>query len=87
MEDLVAMGFGLHCHLHANQGFTDEHLSMAEVDALGIGGADGYYNTHGYPGAFWVIEEHFPSAVKVFEVRTGAGHCQPGNRSRCAFLV
>ncbi len=70
MEELAAMGFGLHCHLHANQGFTDEHLSMAEVDALGIGGADGYYNTYGYPEAFWVIEEHFPSAVKVFEVKT-----------------
>lgn len=70
MEELAAMGFGLHCHLHANQGFTDEHLSMAEVDALGIRGADGYYNPYGYPEAFWVIEEHFPSAVKVFEVKT-----------------
>lgn len=70
IDDLAALGFGLHCHLHANRGLTDEHLSMAEVTAMGIGGADGYYNPHGYPGAFWVLEERFPDAVKVFEVKT-----------------
>ena len=69
IDDLAAMGFNLHCHLHANRGFTDEHLSMAEVNALGIGGADGYYNSYGYPEAFWTIEERFPDAVKVFEVK------------------
>lgn len=69
MDDMAAMGFALHCHLHANQGLTDDHLSMVEVDALNIGGADDYYNPYGYPKAFWVIEEHYPDAVKVFEVK------------------
>jgi hypothetical protein len=70
IEELAAMGFGLHCHLHANQGFTDEHLSMAEVEALGICGPDAYYNAYGYPAAFWAIQDRFPTAVKVFEVGT-----------------
>ena len=68
IEELAAMGFGLHCHLHANRGFTDEHLSMAEVETLCICEPDGYYNAYGYPAAFWVIQDRFPSAVKVFEV-------------------
>lgn len=69
MDELVDADLALHCHLHANRGFHDEHLAMAEVDALGIGQADGYYNPYGYPGAFWVIEQRFPEAVKVFEVK------------------
>ena len=69
MDDLMDMGFGLHCHLHANQGFIDQHLAMAEVEALGIAGDDGFYNPYGYPGAYWVIERRFPEAVKVFEVK------------------
>jgi sugar phosphate isomerase/epimerase len=69
LDDLRATGFLLHCHLHANRGLADEHLSMAEVDAMGIGGPDGYYNEHGYPAAFWLVEQRQPEAVKIFEVR------------------
>lgn len=69
IHELRAQGIALHCHLHANRGLADEHLSMAEVEALEIGAADGYYNEHGYPGAFWLLERNFPEAVKVFEVR------------------
>lgn len=69
LEDLTTEGFGLHCHLHANQGLDDEHLAMSEVHALGIDGPDGYYNPYGYPGAYWVLERRFPDAIKVFEVK------------------
>lgn len=68
-DELLARGFRVHCHLHANQGFADEHLSMTEVDALCIGGADDYYNPYGYPNAFWQVADRFPEAVKVFEVK------------------
>jgi len=69
MQELEAEGIALHFHLHANQGLDDDHLSLAEAAALGITSADGYYNAHGYPGAYWLIEQHFPEAVKVFEVK------------------
>jgi sugar phosphate isomerase/epimerase len=69
MDELTSRGVRLHMHLHANQGITDEHLSLAEAQALGICGADGYFNAYGYPGAYWRIERRFPEAVKVFEVK------------------
>lgn len=69
MDELAEARIDLHCHLHANQGFTDEHLSLGEAVDLGIEGPDGYYNPYGYPGAFWVLERRFPRSVKVFEVK------------------
>lgn len=68
IDDLAEAGFGLHCHLHANQGLDDDHLALATAQALGIDGDDGYYNPYGYPEAFWRIQQRFPGAVKVFEV-------------------
>ncbi len=69
MEELVTQGIRLHFHLHANGGLTDEHLSLAEAKTLGICGPDGYFNAYGYPEAYRIIGQRFPSAVKVFEVK------------------
>lgn len=69
LDELEAAGVALHCHLHANGGFADEHLSLAEARDRGIAGADGYYNPYGYPEAYWQIERRFPRAIKVFEVK------------------
>jgi hypothetical protein len=70
-DQLVTHGIRLHFHLHANAGLTDEHLSIAEAQALGICGPDGYFNDYGYPGAYLVIGRRFPDALKVFEVKAG----------------
>ena len=69
IAELDSAGYALHCHLHANGGFEDEHLSLAEAVERGLVAPDGDYNAYGYPGAYWLIEQRFPAAVKVFEVK------------------
>ncbi|CAL1239030.1 sugar phosphate isomerase/epimerase family protein [Candidatus Methylocalor cossyra] len=69
LDELVREGFALHFHLHANRGFADEHLALAEAQALAIAEPDDYYNPYGYPGAFRKVGERFPDAVKIFEVK------------------
>ena len=69
MADLESAGHALHCHLHANAGFEDEHLSLAEAEAKGLAAPDGDYNPYGYPAAYWRVEQRFPHATKVFEVK------------------
>ena len=69
MADLESAGFILHCHLHANSGFADEHLSLAEANAREISAPDVDYNPYGYPAAYLQVEQHFPAATKIFEVK------------------
>ena len=69
LDQLAAAGIRPHFHLHANRGLADEHLSLAEAEALGICGGDGGFNAYGYPGAYRLIDRRFPEAVKVFEVK------------------
>jgi hypothetical protein len=68
LEELAAAGFALHCHLHANRGLTDEHLSLPQIRALGAGEAAADFAAPGYPETYWLLERRFPAAVKVFEV-------------------
>ncbi len=69
--ELLSTGLAIHCHLHANSGFGDEHLSLAEAKNRGIADPDGDYNPFGYPLAYWEVERRLPEAVKIFEVKTG----------------
>lgn len=69
-QELTHTGFSIHCHLHANSGFGDEHLSIAEARARGIAQPDGDYNPHGYPMAYWEVARRLPEAVRIFEVKT-----------------
>jgi len=69
MAELASADHALHCHLHANAGFEDEHLSLAEAEARGLTDQDGDYNPYGYPAAFWRVEQCFPHVTKVFEVK------------------
>lgn len=68
--EISRAGFSLHCHLHANSGFGDEHLSIAEAKARKIADPDDDFNPFGYPGAYWEVERRLPDAVKIFEVKT-----------------
>lgn len=70
LDELNSQGIRLHFHLHANRGLIDEHLALAEAEAMGICGPDGYFNADGYPGAYRTIGRRFPDAVKVFEVKS-----------------
>ncbi len=73
MGELDAEGISLHCHLHANHGLMDDHLSLAEVSESARSGGDyddGYFNPLGYPGAYWAIARRFPQAVNIFEVKS-----------------
>jgi len=76
MGELDVEGIALHCHLHANDGLMDDHLSIAEAIQSGCDLDDGYFNPHGYPGAYWAIARRFPQAVRIFEVKT---HCAIAN--------
>ena len=58
----------MHFHLHANQGFNDDHLSFVEADRRGIIAADAYLGEWDYFSALKQIGERFPSSRKVFEV-------------------
>lgn len=69
-EELVREGFSIHCHLHANSGFGDEHLSIAEARIRGITEPDGDFNPFGYPLAFWEVDRRLPEAIKIFEVKS-----------------
>ena len=68
LDELMGRDIRLHFHLHANQGLIDEHLTLAQAQARGICGPDGYFNGDGYPGAYRTIGRRFPEATKVFEV-------------------
>jgi sugar phosphate isomerase/epimerase len=59
---------GLHFHLHANRGLSDEHLSFIQAERLGITAADGFTGSLDYYQALAEIAERFPAAAKVFEV-------------------
>ncbi len=67
--ELVRAGFAIHCHLHANSGFGDEHLSVAEARLRGIADPDDDFNPYGYPQAYWEVARRLPHAVKIFEVK------------------
>lgn len=69
LAELRGAGIGLHCHLHANGGLGDDHLSLMEAIDRGIDGPDDDYNPWGYPRGYWELERRFPDAVKVFEVK------------------
>lgn len=69
-EELQKSGFSIHGHLHANSGFGDEHLSIAEARARGIADPDDDYNPFGYPQAYWEVDRRLPEAIKIFEVKT-----------------
>lgn len=68
LSDLRATGLGLHFHLHANRGLSDEHLSFPEAERIGITGPDRFTAGRDYYQALAEIAERFPAASKIFEV-------------------
>ena len=68
LDYLAENGIGLHMHLHGNRGLDDEHLSLERAQNCGAEKPDNYFNQYGLPGAYWVLDNHFPDSTKIFEV-------------------
>jgi sugar phosphate isomerase/epimerase len=68
LEDLERSGTALHCHLHANRGLADEHLSFVEAERLGITAVDHFTAPWDSYEALSLLDRRFPRARKVFEV-------------------
>lgn len=61
--------FKLHFHLHANRGLRDEHLSFIEMEEMGFDGNDGVFSDKTYAQMLQEINNTFPQARKIFEVK------------------
>jgi sugar phosphate isomerase/epimerase len=68
LDQLTQAGRGLHFHLHANSGVTDEHLSLLTAEAGDHTVADAYSGERDFFQALAWIEQRFPEARKIFEV-------------------
>lgn len=69
LEELKASGRKLHFHLHCNRGLYDEHLSLPEVETLGILKADPIFSDKSYPEMVKTIFAMFQEEIKIFEVK------------------
>lgn len=68
LTELDLRGRRIHCHLHANAGLNDDHLSFPTAERRGLTVADGFTGTWDYYQALNAIATVLPSAFKVFEV-------------------
>lgn len=69
LVELKSLDFKLHFHLHANRGLIDEHLSLMEIEDLGLDGNDSVFSNLTYRQMFSYIFEQFPDERKIFEVK------------------
>jgi sugar phosphate isomerase/epimerase len=68
---LAGAGRRLHCHLHANDGLADRHLSFAAAEREGLSGPDPFVGPLGVFDAIARLDLAFPEAIKVLEVPPG----------------
>ncbi|WP_058556617.1 sugar phosphate isomerase/epimerase [Thiohalocapsa sp. ML1] len=61
-------GRPLHCHLHANDGLYDRHLSFADAERDGLTVPDSFTGTLDGFAALAAIDVALPMADKIFEV-------------------
>ncbi|MBK5964216.1 hypothetical protein CCR95_08990 [Thiocystis minor] len=68
LTELDLEGRRIHCHLHANAGLNDDHLSFLAAERKGLTGADGFTGAWDDYQALNALAMALPAAFKVFEV-------------------